>query len=48
MVFSDGRKLQNLHPKIQDTLIMLMMTISKPNYFHHRTIGFELAVLVVQ
>lgn len=46
MVFSDGRKLQNSHPKIQEPLIMLMMTISKPNYFHQRTI--RLAVLIVQ
>lgn len=48
MVFSDSRKLQNLHPKIQDPLIMILMTISKPNYFYQRTIRFELAVLIVQ
>jgi len=46
--FSDSRKLQNLYPKIQSPFVMLMMTISKPNYFNHSAVKFEVEALEVQ
>ena len=45
---SDSRKLQNLHPKIQSLLLMLMMPISKPNYFNQSTVRFKMAALKVK
>lgn len=48
LALSNSRELQNLHPKIQSRFVMLMMPISKPNYFNQSTVRFEMAALKVE